>query len=87
MNEEITETVSRKEVMRLSVDIVAAYVSQNNVNGTQIPDLIAPQRRTRLRPSRNSPTATESTTPLRPLEHPRPYSRPSGPVTWRAPAL
>ncbi len=40
MNEEKIETVSRQEVLRMSVDIVAAYVSQNDVNGTQIPDII-----------------------------------------------
>ncbi len=40
MTEEKIETVSRQEVLRMSVDIVAAYVSQNDVNGTQIPDII-----------------------------------------------
>lgn len=40
MSEETTEAVSRQEILRLSSDIVAAYVSQNNVTSSQIPDII-----------------------------------------------
>ena len=40
MNEETTEAVSRQEILRMSSDIVAAYVSQNNVTSSQIPDII-----------------------------------------------
>ena len=40
MSEEKTETVPRQDVLRMAVDIVAAYVAQNNVNDGQIPDII-----------------------------------------------
>ena len=40
MSEETTEAVSRQEILRMSSDIVAAYVSQNNVTSSQIPDII-----------------------------------------------
>ena len=40
MTEENFETVSRQELLRMSADIVAAYVSQNNVSGSEIPDVI-----------------------------------------------
>jgi len=40
MTEEFTEAVSRQDMMRMSVDIVAAYVSENKVNASQIPDII-----------------------------------------------
>lgn len=40
MSEETTEAISRQEILRMSSDIVAAYVSQNNVTSSQIPDII-----------------------------------------------
>ena len=40
MSEETTEAVSRQEILRMSSDIVAAYVSQNNVTSSQISDII-----------------------------------------------
>ena len=40
MSEEKTETVPRQDVVRMAVDIVAAYVAQNNANDGQIPDII-----------------------------------------------
>ena len=40
MSEETTEAVSRQEILRMSSDIVASYVSQNNVTSSQIPDII-----------------------------------------------
>ncbi|MCP5369014.1 MAG: MucR family transcriptional regulator [Hyphomicrobiales bacterium] len=41
MSDEITENVSREDLLRMAVDIVAAYVSQNNVTSAQIPDVIS----------------------------------------------
>ena len=38
--EDILDTVSQDDVMRMSVDIVAAYVSQNQIASSQIPELI-----------------------------------------------
>ena len=40
MNEEIVDSVSRDDVLRMAVDIVAAYVSSNQVSAGQIPELI-----------------------------------------------
>ncbi|NQU61237.1 MAG: MucR family transcriptional regulator [Rhodospirillales bacterium] len=40
MTEESTEAVSRQDILRMSVDIVSAFVSQNKVNASQIPDII-----------------------------------------------
>lgn len=40
MSEETTENVSREELLRMAVDVVAAYVSQNEVPTGQIPEVI-----------------------------------------------
>ena len=40
MNEESPELVARDEILRMAVDIVAAYVSNNQLPSTQIPDVI-----------------------------------------------
>jgi len=40
MSEEITEKLSRDDVLRMAVDVVAAYVSNNEVSTGQIPDVI-----------------------------------------------
>jgi predicted transcriptional regulator len=40
MNEEANEPISRDELLRMAVDIVSAYVGQNQVATAQIPDLI-----------------------------------------------
>lgn len=40
MNEEIDETVSRDDVLRMAVDVVAAYVSNNQISSGQIAEVI-----------------------------------------------
>jgi len=40
MSEEITEKLFRDDVLRMAVDVVAAYVSNNEVSTGQIPDVI-----------------------------------------------
>jgi predicted transcriptional regulator len=40
MSEETIRQVSRNDVLRMSVDIVAAYVSKNQIAAPQIPDVI-----------------------------------------------
>ncbi len=40
MSEETAETVSRDEVLRMSVDVVAAFVSNNQLSSAQIPEVI-----------------------------------------------
>lgn len=40
MNEEIDETVSRDDVLRMAVDVVAAYVSNNQISSGQISEVI-----------------------------------------------
>jgi len=40
MSEEITEKLSRDDVLRMAIDVVAAYVSNNEVLTGQIPDVI-----------------------------------------------
>ena len=40
MSEESTEFVSREEILRMAVDIVAAYVSNNQLPASQIPEVI-----------------------------------------------
>jgi len=41
MNAESTEGVSREELLRMSVDIVAAYVSQNQISSAQLTEIIS----------------------------------------------
>ena len=40
MNESNTEAVRREDVMRMAVDIVAAYLSRNQLPTTRIPEVI-----------------------------------------------
>ena len=40
MNDEIDDKVSREDVLRMAVDVVAAYVSNNQVSAGQIPEII-----------------------------------------------
>jgi predicted transcriptional regulator len=40
MNEDTAELVSRDEILRMVVDIVAAYVSNNQLPSSQIPEVI-----------------------------------------------
>jgi predicted transcriptional regulator len=40
MTENINESIAREDILRMAVDIVAAYVSQNQVASAQIPDVI-----------------------------------------------
>ncbi|MCW5699111.1 MAG: MucR family transcriptional regulator [Rhodospirillales bacterium] len=40
MNDEISEKVEREDLLRMAVDIVAAYLSNNQVATTQIPEVI-----------------------------------------------
>jgi predicted transcriptional regulator len=40
MSEEIGDKVSRDDVLRMAVDVVAAYVSNNQVSAGQIPEVI-----------------------------------------------
>ena len=40
MSENTNETVSRDDILRMAVDIVAAYVSRNQVASAQIPEVI-----------------------------------------------
>ena len=40
MNEENTEMVSRDEILRMAVDVVAAYLSNNQLPAGQIPEVI-----------------------------------------------
>ncbi len=40
MNEELGETVSRDDVLRMAVDVVAAYVSNNQISAGQISEVI-----------------------------------------------
>ena len=42
MGEESTPEVSRQDLLRRAVDIVAAYVSQNKMDSARIPEIIAP---------------------------------------------
>lgn len=40
MTDDANDKVSRDEILRMAVDVVAAYLSNNQVAGAQIPDLI-----------------------------------------------
>ncbi|MGF1640334.1 MAG: MucR family transcriptional regulator [Rhodospirillales bacterium] len=40
MNQETTDAISKDDLLRMAVDIVAAYVSNNQVAAGQIPDII-----------------------------------------------
>lgn len=40
MDEDLDERIAREDVLRMAVDVVAAYVSNNQVASTQIPDVI-----------------------------------------------
>jgi len=40
MNEDIDSGVSRDEVLRMAVDVVAAYLSKNQISTAQIPEVI-----------------------------------------------
>lgn len=40
MSEETTEMVSRDEILRMAVDVVAAYLSNNQLPAGQIPEVI-----------------------------------------------
>lgn len=40
MNQESPEKVAHEDVLRMAVDVVAAYVSQNAIASTQIPEVI-----------------------------------------------
>ncbi len=40
MNEIIAEKVSREDILRMAVDVIAAYVSKNPLPAGQIPDVI-----------------------------------------------
>ena len=40
MAEEIDQTVASNDILRMSVEIVSAYVSNNSISATQVPDVI-----------------------------------------------
>ena len=40
MSENTNESIAREDILRMAVDIVAAYVSRNQVGATQIPEVI-----------------------------------------------
>ena len=40
MTEEISQNVSRKEILRMTAEITVAFLSQNKVNILQVPDII-----------------------------------------------
>ncbi|MGZ8408834.1 MAG: MucR family transcriptional regulator, partial [Hyphomicrobium sp.] len=40
MNEELDQKIAREDVLRMAVDVVAAYLSNNQVASTQIPEVI-----------------------------------------------
>ncbi|TVR81622.1 MAG: transcriptional regulator [Rhodospirillales bacterium] len=40
MDEELNERIAREDVLRMAVDVVAAYVSNNQVPSAQIPEVI-----------------------------------------------
>jgi predicted transcriptional regulator len=40
MDEELDQKIAREDVLRMAVDVVAAYLSNNQVASTQIPDVI-----------------------------------------------
>ncbi len=40
MNEELGDKLSRDDVLRMTVDVVAAYISKNQVSAGQIPEVI-----------------------------------------------
>ncbi|MBK8908958.1 MAG: MucR family transcriptional regulator [Rhodospirillales bacterium] len=40
MNEELADKIAREDMLRMAVDIVAAYLSNNQVATSQIPDVI-----------------------------------------------
>jgi len=40
MTEESFKTVSRQDLLRMSAGIVSSYISQNNVSGSEIPEVI-----------------------------------------------
>ncbi len=40
MTEDVNDKASREEVLRMAVDVVAAYLSNNQVASAQIPDVI-----------------------------------------------
>ena len=40
MDREATTKISRAEILRMTTDIVSAYVSHNELSGSQIPDVI-----------------------------------------------
>ena len=42
MGEESTREVSRQDLLRMTADIVAAYVSRNEIDSARIPETIAP---------------------------------------------
>ena len=41
MSENTSESIARDDILRMAVDIVAAYVSRNQVASTQIPEVIS----------------------------------------------
>ncbi len=41
MTDEVNDKASREEVLRMAVDVVAAYLSNNQVASAQIPDVIS----------------------------------------------
>jgi predicted transcriptional regulator len=40
MTEDTNESIAREDILRMAVDIVAAYVSRNHVGAPQIPEVI-----------------------------------------------
>jgi predicted transcriptional regulator len=40
MDEELDQKIAREDVLRMAVDVVAAYLSNNQVASTQIPEVI-----------------------------------------------
>jgi predicted transcriptional regulator len=40
MDEDLDQKIAREDVLRMAVDVVAAYLSNNQVASTQIPDVI-----------------------------------------------
>jgi len=40
MSENTDETIAREDILRMAVDIVAAYISRNQVGAAQIPEVI-----------------------------------------------
>ncbi len=74
MDEDLEHKVAREDVLRMAVDVVAAYLSNNQVSSTQIPEVInsvftslndleAPEPDNMMEPQKPAVSVRKSVTP------------------------